>query len=120
MDRISITVDLGKIDRTRIVERKYTNKEGQEVTVKEYKMDVVLMKPENHKTVSSGQDWAMVKKYFVANSATKEERAAKVNTAILGEGIVFVDMKSAAPAASSPSALPTYPAGEIDEKNIPF
>ena len=92
MQKVSITVDLNKIDKSRIVERKFTTKDGQEVTAKEYKMDVVPMKPENHKTVASGDGWAMVKKFFVADSATKEERAAQTKTQFLGEGIVFEDM----------------------------
>ena len=93
MQKITVTVDLTKIDKTRIVERKYTNAAGVEITAKEYKMDVVEVKPENFKTIASGETWALVKKFFVADSPTKEERAAKANTNFVGDGVVFVDLQ---------------------------
>lgn len=99
-ERITIKVDLTKLDKSRITERTYTNKEGQEITVKEYSMDVVGLKPENHKEIASGNGWKIVKKYFVANTSTKEERQNKVNTAIIGEGTVIEN-----------TTAPEYPAG---------
>lgn len=96
MEKISITIDLTKIDKSRIIERSYTNASGETVTAKEYKMDVVPLK--DPKVIKEGPTWAMVKKYFVANAPTKEEREAKTKTGIIGEGIVFVD--TSAPQAS--------------------
>jgi len=109
MQKVSITVDLSKIDRARIIERTYTNGAGEQVTAKEYKMDVVEMKAENHKTIASGDGWAMVKKFFVCDQPTKEERAAQAKTAFLGEGIVFVDMKASEPVAAAPLTDEDHP-----------
>ena len=93
MQKITVNIDLTKIDKTRIVERKYTNAAGVEITAKEYKMDVVEVKPENFKTIASGDTWALVKKFFVADSPTKEERAAQTKTNFVGDGVVFVDLQ---------------------------
>ncbi len=90
MKKISITIDLGKIDKNRIIERTYTNKEGQEVIVKEYKLDVVPLR--NKKEIKSGDTWKLVKSHFVADSQTKEEREAKADTNFLGDGVTFEDV----------------------------
>ena len=112
MQKISITIDLSKLDKTRIVPRTYTNKEGIEVTVKEYKMDVVEMKPENQKSVFKGDGFEIVKTHFVTNTATKEERAEKAQTGFLGEGVSFKDTKEV-----SLDDIDT--SGDIDQ-SIPF
>lgn len=86
-ERINITIDLSKIDKSRIITRTFTNKEGQEVTVKEYKLEVVpSLTP---KTIKEGDTWTMVKTHFVVEGQTKEERQAKKKSTILGDGIVF-------------------------------
>ena len=41
MEKITVTIDLTKIDKTRIIERKFTNAAGQEVVAKEYKMEMI-------------------------------------------------------------------------------
>lgn len=87
MNKVSITIDLGKLDKSRINTRTYTNKEGEEVTVKEYRLDVVPLKEK--KTLKEGDGWKMVKTHFVADSPTKEERQNKTKTNFIGEGISF-------------------------------
>ena len=87
MNKISINIDLGKIDKNRIINRTYKNKEGEEVTVKEYKMDIVPLKEK--KVIKEGGGWTLVKSHFVADSPTKEERENKTKTNFLGEGIMF-------------------------------
>ena len=131
MQKITVNIDLTKIDKTRIVERKYTNAVGVEMTAKEYKMDVVEVRPENFKTIASGETWALVKKFFVADSPTKEERAAKADTNFIGDGVVFVDLQpqdTAQPPSQAPQAAPqagTNPqdsqdAPPLDDSSIPF
>jgi hypothetical protein len=86
-EKISITIDLTKINKNKIVERKYTNKDGQEITEKEYKIDVI---PTNSPSIIKEEPtYTMIKKYFVAEAPTREEREQKVKTPILGDGIVF-------------------------------
>lgn len=124
MQKITVTIDLTKIDKTRIIERKFTNAAGQEVVAKEYKMEVVEVKPENFKTIASGATWALVKKFFVADAQTKEERAAQTKTSFLGDGVVFVDVveqDNEQPPAAAPVAQ-QVPAGEqpIAPEDLPW
>ena len=91
MKPISITLNLGKIDKNRIVTRKYTNKEGVEVTIKEYKLDVVEVDARYRKTIKEGDTWIMQKSHIVRDSASKEERQAKTKMNVIGEGITFQD-----------------------------
>lgn len=87
MQKISVTIDLNKLDKTRIQERTYTNGQGQEVVVREYKLDVVPLKEK--KKIKDGDTWSLVKSHFVCDAPTKEERESKTNTTIVGDGVVF-------------------------------
>lgn len=89
MQKISITVDLTKIDKSKIIERKYENKNGEMVTVKEYRMEVVPVREENQKLIKTGPNWKMVKTHFVADTQTKEERESGKKSTIFGDGIQF-------------------------------
>ena len=84
---MKITIDFTKINKDKIVERKYTNKDGVEVTQKLYSMDVIDVK--EPKVVKEGDTWKMIKTHFVAESQTKEEREQQIKTPILGDGLVF-------------------------------
>lgn len=85
--KISITLDLSKIDKTRIVPRTFTNREGVEHTAKEYKVELVPLK--ESKLVAQG-DWGkMIKTHFVAQAQTKEEREAKKPSIYVGDGFKF-------------------------------
>jgi len=122
MQKITVNIDLTKIDKTRIVERKYTNAAGVEITAKEYKMDVVEVKPENFKTIASGDTWALVKKFFVADSPTKEERAAQTKTNFVGDGVVFVDLQpqdTAQPPSQAPQAPTQAGTNPQDSQDAP-
>ena len=76
MEKINVTINVAKISKDKIVERKYTNKEGVEVVTKDYKIDIVPTR--EIKVVAQGDTWIMKKTHFVAESQTKEERANKV------------------------------------------
>lgn len=86
-NKISVTIDLSKLDKTRIFTRRYTTKEGVEVTVKEYKMDVVPLKEK--KVLKEGDTWRLVKSHFVCDAPNKSERDAKVKTNFIGDGVQF-------------------------------
>ena len=121
MEKVSITINLAKIDKSRIVERTYESN-GVQVTEKNYKMDVVPMKPENFKTIANGDTWELVKKYFVTDSPTKEERSAQTQTQFLGDGVVMQNIDTP-PVARDNAVAPAQqvPAGEqIAEGDIPF
>ena len=87
MTKIMITLDLTKLDKSKIVERTYKNKDGEEVKQKLYKFDVVELNQQ--KVVASGATWKMLKTHFCAEPQTKEEREAKKETVYLGDGCCF-------------------------------
>lgn len=87
MKKISITVDLLKINKAKIYENKFTTRDGVEVTEKLYKMDVVPVKEK--KVVNKGENWEAIKTHFVSEGQTKQERENKADTVFLGEGITF-------------------------------
>lgn len=87
MEKISVTLDLSKIDKSKIVDRKYTDKTGVEHVAKEYKIDVVPLKAE--KFVTEGSWGKMFKTHFVAQAQTKEERQSKAASVFVGDGFRF-------------------------------
>lgn len=87
MNKINVTIDLTKIDKSKIVTRTYKNKSGEDVTVKEYTMDVVPLK--SPELVKIGDGWNLMKTHFVAEGQTKEERLAKKKTVYIGKGVQF-------------------------------
>ncbi len=87
MNKVSITLDLSKINKTKITERSYANKAGETKVVKDYKVELIPVK--EPKIVTQGQDWVMEKTHFVVESQTKEEKANKVPTVYVGEGFSF-------------------------------
>jgi hypothetical protein len=87
MKKIMITLDLSKLDKSKIIEKTYKNKNGEEVKQKLYKFDVVELNQQ--KVVASGDTWKMIKTHFCSEPQTKEEREAKKETIYLGEGCSF-------------------------------
>ena len=111
MQKISVTLDLTKIDKSRITERKYTDKNGVEHVAKEYKLDIIPLKSE--KFVAEGTWGKMFKTHFVVQAQPKEEREAKADSVFIGDGFRFER-----PEQNSPSAVTNYP--EITEADVPF
>lgn len=87
MEKISITLDVSKIDKSKIIERRFTNNQGHEVIVKELKLDIIPLR--ETKLIREGDNWNMYKTHFVAIPQTKEERENKVKSLIIGNGIMF-------------------------------
>ena len=121
-ERIQITIDVSKIDKSRITEKRYM-KDGKEVVEKLLKLEVIPLK--NERFVTEGDTWKLIKTHFVATAQTKEERANKVRGTILGDGIVLrnkvdqgVDYGTPQPTVLRKPA--GYPEEEINPDNIPF
>lgn len=93
MNKVTITIDLLKIDKSRIQERAYANKDGVQVTEKNYKLDIVPSR--EPRTIKEGDTWKLVKTHFVAESPTQEERINKTKTKIVGDGITMMDKEAA-------------------------
>lgn len=108
-NKITVTLDANKA-RDLIETRKYTNKEGQEVEVKEIKCELVEMKPESQKVVYDHEKFQLVKTHFAVKIQTKEEREAKADSVFVGEGIT----------QKWKSDTVEYPAEDINPEDIPF
>lgn len=87
MNKLILKVDLTKLDKSKIKERKYTDKNGAEQVAKEYTMELIELKAP--KFVTQGKDWEMVKTHFLVDPQSKEEREAKKPSNFLGDGVVF-------------------------------
>lgn len=87
MEKISITLNVSKIDKSKIFERTYKDKEGNDITEKLYKFD--LIKGKEAKFVTEGDTWKMIKTHFGAETQTKEERDAKKKPNYVAEGFIF-------------------------------
>lgn len=86
-EKILLTIDLSKIEKARIVERRYMDKTNNEVIEKNYEFEIVPMKVP--KVIKDSPTWQIVKTHFVAEGQTKEERAAKKATKFMGSGRMF-------------------------------
>lgn len=85
--KINLTLNLSKIDKTKIIDRTYKDKDDNEVTNKEYKVEVIELK--QPKFVTEGDTWKMLKTHFVVEAQTKEEKAEKKPANYVGEGFTF-------------------------------
>lgn len=87
MEKITIKLDVTKINKTKIVPRTFQNKNGETVSVKELTLDIV---PLNEIRLLKDTDtYQLYKTHFVAEQQTKEEREAKMKSKIVGEGTMF-------------------------------
>ncbi len=85
-NKIIIKIDLLKINKSKIEDRTYTTDAGVEVKQKLYSMELI---PTMRKVIKEFDKATLVKKYFVAEAQTKEEREKQTKTPILGDGLVF-------------------------------
>lgn len=117
MSNINIKIDVSKIDKSKIIDREYTNKEGQKVIQKQYAMDVVALK--EPKIVSEGVDWVMSKTHIVVEGQTKEEKQNKIKSKIIGDGFAFSkkEVKNDLDIFDEPI---DYPSEDNNLEDIPF
>lgn len=87
MQKINLSIDVSKIDKNKIIEKKYKDKNGQEVVQKIYKMVVVPLKEK--KFLAQSDKWLVYKTHFVAEHQTAEDRAKDLPTNYIGEGLDF-------------------------------
>jgi hypothetical protein len=117
MQKYSFTIDVTKIDKTKLKERTYQNKEGQDVTVKEYAFEAILNKEE---IVKTGDTWEMVKRGFVTGKGVKLEDGKYSKEPIFGDVIEIRDkIEESAPSIESTGYQGDFN-GEVDESDIPF
>lgn len=104
-EKISISLDVSKVQKAKFQERRFFTKENKEVVITELKLDIVPVR--EPKLLKDGDTWQLWKTHFVAYPQTKEEIANKVKGVILGDGVMF---KSKAPVI----------ADGVDPSEIPF
>jgi hypothetical protein len=118
--KISLEINLSAIDKTKIIDKSYKNKDGVTVNEKIYKLDLVELKEK--KLVTAGADWIMNKTHFLVEPQTKEQREKKEKSKFLGSGFVFERkeqelQEQLEKSRTSPSE--DFPQG-ISEDEIPF
>lgn len=115
--KISVTIDT-KDAAQFLNTREYTTKEGQKVTVKELKFDLVEMKPDSQKVVWENDKVQLVKTHFAVKAQSKEEREAGAPTLYIGEGVTTVYK---ADGQAMPQAAPIAAAASpADDNDLPF
>lgn len=117
MKKLSLTLNLNNIDKTKINTRTYTDKNGVEVTVKEYKVDLVIT---DQATILKETDTYTLKKVgFICDPTTKAERDAGKKTNYVGEAMQFVNKETQEKGYSQDYSKPQLE-DEIDLDMIPF
>ena len=86
-NKIQVVLDTAKL-KGLSADRTFKNKEGQEVTIKELKFDLVEVK--EPKVIFSTDKYDLVKTHFAAALQTKEQRTAKEPSTFIGDGITTV------------------------------
>ena len=115
--KTTLKIDVSKLDKERFM--KYTDKEGNE----RIEMSVDLIETDNVKPVLNkdgepveGDTWKLENVGFIVETPTKEERAERKDTTIVGNGSRFAD--KTAPESTKGDA--DYPKEEINPEDIPF
>jgi hypothetical protein len=112
MTKINITLDVSKINKSKIIERNFKKADGEIIVTKDYKIEVVPTK--QIKVIAQGDTWILEKTHFVVEGQTKQERLDKVKPVYVGEGFTMRDKKS------DGESQVEYPEEEINAEDIPF
>ena len=86
--KLVIELEVDKITKAKIVERRYTDKEGHEIIKKLYTFDAIVNEDEQP-VVAEGETWVKRKTGFCAEQQTKEERESKAKSNYVGNVFVF-------------------------------
>lgn len=119
MQKYSFTIDVTKIDKTKLKERTFENKEGLQVTVKEYPFEAILNKEE---VIKSGDTWEMVKRGFITGKGVKLEDGKYSKEPIFGDIIEIRDKQEASntPTVEGKGIDMSEFGAALDESQIPF
>ena len=114
--KLIFKIDVAKINKSKITDRKFTNKEGVEKVAKEYGMEIVIL--DTPTLIKEYDESKFMKIGFVAEGLTKEERTAKVKRTILGDVCEFV---SKVPNEEPlPDPVKSEDTGDISPDEIPW
>ena len=79
---IECSIDVSKIDKSRIEDREYTNQDGEVVKQKMYNFSVVESK--DKKFIKEGEGWKLWKTHFIAEKRDKDDPKNYI-----GDGLTF-------------------------------
>jgi hypothetical protein len=83
MQKLRLKIDVSKIDKSKLIERTYTNKEGKEVTVKEMIFDCVEMR--EPQVIPTQGNFILKKTHFIAYPSKKLDDGTYEETKYVGE-----------------------------------
>lgn len=82
MKKISVSIDVSKLDKTRFREVEWTDKEGKSNKANYVDLDIVELK--EPRFVKEGPTWVMKKTHFIKQKGKKDE-----NMPFVGDGFSF-------------------------------
>lgn len=85
MNKITIKINIDRIDKSKIKSRSYKNKSGVDVTVREYEVEVIPIREE--KVVHSTDKYDFVKVGFASDRSVKRPDGKWEDGTILGDAI---------------------------------
>lgn len=115
MQKITINIDVSKITKSKIIKRTYINKNNEEVSVNELKLDIVPLK--EPKLIKDGDTWTLYKTHFVAEIQTPDEIKRKEKSKIIGDGVCFISKEDK---RNLEEKSENTTDDDVDESQIPF
>lgn len=113
MSKITIQIDVTKIDKKQIKDGKYLKLEI--VELKEPKDVTRADKSLVTGTKQDGTAWKLVKTHFVSMESVKNQDGTWTNGTIIGDASKFADLDPITPKEEIP-----YPVDDINPEDIPF
>ena len=91
MRKYTTKLDVTKINKDKIVSRTFTNKQGQEITVKEIELEIVPIK-ETKEIFNKCDGRRLMKVGFISEKSIKNEDGTYTNGTILGDVTEWQDV----------------------------
>lgn len=113
MKKLTLRIDLTKIDKTKIVDRIYNKQDGTSVIEKNYKFELVPLKEE--KIVKSTDSYVLMKVAFLADPSVKNADGTKTNGNIIGDALEFRNVEEV-----KPNVVPSGYNGEVATTDLDF
>jgi len=111
--KIILKLDVSKIDKTKIITQTFTTKDGETITKKILDLELVPLK--ETRLIKDGDTYQLYKTHFIAETQTKEEKANKIKSKIIGDGLMFKNKEEQKP--ETDNILQT---DSTDENDVPF
>lgn len=113
MKKLTLRLDLTKIDKTKITDRTYQKQDGTSVTEKNYNFELVPLKEE--KVVKTTDKYVLVKVAMLADKSIKGADGKYINGTVLGDALEFRNVEEV-----KPNVVPSGYNGEIEVDYSPF